>query len=36
MMNTSATGYLTVEALEDGLTASLSVNDCEYRVDDGE
>lgn len=25
--------YLTIEALEDGLTASLSVNTCEYCVD---
>ena len=25
--------YLTIEALEDGLTASLSRNDCEYCVD---
>lgn len=27
--------YLTIEALEDGLTAKLSLNACEYRVDDG-
>ena len=26
-------GYLTIEALEDGLTASLSINACEYCVD---
>lgn len=25
--------YLTIEALEDGLTASLSLNDCEYCID---
>lgn len=25
--------YLTIEALEDGLTASLSVNTCEYCID---
>ena len=25
--------YLTIEALSDGLTASLSVNDCEYCID---
>ena len=25
--------YLTIEALEDGLTAKLSVNACEYCVD---
>ena len=30
-MNTD--NYLTIEALEDGLTASLSVNTCEYCVD---
>ena len=28
--------YFTIEALEDGLTASLSSNNCEYRVDNGE
>ena len=28
--------YFTVEALEDGLTAKLSTNACEYRVDDGD
>ena len=27
--------YLTIEALEDGLTAKLNYNDCEYRIDDG-
>jgi hypothetical protein len=27
--------YLTIEALEDDLTASLSTNACEYRIDDG-
>ena len=27
--------YFTIEALEDGLTAKLSVNACEYRIDDG-
>ena len=27
--------YFTIEALEDGLTASLSNNVCEYRIDDG-
>jgi hypothetical protein len=26
--------YLTIEALEDGLTVSLSLNDCEYSIDD--
>jgi hypothetical protein len=25
--------YLTIEALEDGLTVSLSLNDCEYSID---
>ena len=25
--------YLTIEAIEDGLTASLSLNTCEYCVD---
>ena len=28
--------YFTIEALEGGLTVSLSDNDCEYCVDDGE
>lgn len=28
--------YLTIDALEDGLTASLSTNACEYRIDNGE
>ena len=28
--------YFTVEALEDGLTAKLSTNACEYRVDNGD
>ena len=28
--------YLTIVALEDGLTASLSANACEYRIDNGE
>lgn len=28
--------YFTIEALEDGLTASLSTNACEYRIDDGD
>lgn len=28
--------YLTIEALEDGLTAQLSTNACEYRVDNGD
>ena len=28
--------YFAIEALEDGLTAKLSTNACEYRVDDGE
>lgn len=27
--------YLTIEALEDGLTAQLSANACEYRIDNG-
>lgn len=27
--------YFIIEALEDGLTARLSVNACEYRIDDG-
>jgi hypothetical protein len=27
--------YLTFEAIEDDLTASLSTNACEYRIDDG-
>ena len=27
--------YFTIEALEDGLTVSLSRNACEYRIDDG-
>lgn len=27
--------YFTIEALEDGLTAKLSVNACEYRIDNG-
>ena len=27
--------YLTIVALEDGLTASLSIRACEYRIDDG-
>jgi hypothetical protein len=27
--------YFTIEALEDGLTASLSTNACEYRIDNG-
>jgi hypothetical protein len=27
--------YFTIEALEDGLTAKLSTNDCEYRIDNG-
>ena len=27
--------YFTIEALEDGLTANLSTNACEYRIDDG-
>ena len=27
--------YFTIEALEDGLTAKLSTNACEYRIDDG-
>ena len=26
--------YMTVEALEDGLTVKLSLNNCEYCVDD--
>ena len=26
--------YLTIEALEDDLTVSLSLNDCEYCVDE--
>ena len=26
--------YFTIEALEDGLTAQLSNNACEYRIDD--
>ena len=28
--------YFTVEALEDGLTAKLSTNACEYRIDNGD
>ena len=28
-------GYFTIEALEDGLTAKLSKNASEYRIDDG-
>lgn len=28
--------YFTIEALEDGLTAKLSTNACEYRIDDGD
>ena len=28
--------YFTIEALEDGLTAKLSINTCEYRVDNGD
>ena len=28
--------YLTIEALEDGLQAKLSINACEYRVDNGD
>jgi hypothetical protein len=27
--------YFTIEALEDGLTAKLSTNACEYRIDNG-
>ena len=27
--------YFTIEALENGLTAKLSTNACEYRIDDG-
>lgn len=27
--------YFTIEALEDGLTAKLSINACEYRIDNG-
>ena len=27
--------YFAIEALEDGLTAKLSTNACEYRIDDG-
>ena len=27
--------YFTIEALEDDLTAQLSINACEYRIDDG-
>ena len=37
--NTNDVGYIssyfTIEALEDELTASLSTNACEYRIDDG-
>ena len=29
----SIDNYLTIEALSDGLTAKLSLNDCEYCVD---
>ncbi len=28
--------FFTIEALEDGLTAKLSTNACEYRIDNGE
>jgi hypothetical protein len=28
-----SSNYLTIEALQDGLTAKLSVNACEYCVD---
>lgn len=28
--------YLTIEALEDGLTAKLTLNSCEYSIDGGE
>ena len=28
--------YFTIEALEDGLTANLSINACEYCIDNGE
>ena len=28
--------YFTIEALKDGLKAKLSVDECEYRVDDGD
>ena len=28
--------YFTIEALEDGLTASLSINACKYRIDNGD
>ena len=28
--------YLTFEALEDGFSASLTINDCEYRVNNGQ
>ena len=32
-VNLLTVNYLTIEALEDGLTTSLSVNDCEYCID---
>ena len=32
-VNLLTVNYLTIEALEDGLTASLSINACEYCVD---
>ena len=28
--------YFTIEALEDGLTANLSINACEYCIDGGD
>lgn len=31
--STDINDYLTIEALEDGLTASLSTNACEYCID---
>ena len=31
--STNINDYLTIEALEDGLTASLSTNACEYCID---
>ena len=34
-INPAYLNYFTIEALEDGLTAKLSTNACEYRIDDG-